>query len=151
MVMQSKIIMYTIIQGRHLGGGRGCICPTLILKIVTFWCFCLQNFVFSLFAPPRKLVKILPPPLGKNWNDVPATSVVRFSVQTFMDTTVINSHLVCSTLYVVYLSFLNETGLSTLVFINTSFISLMLNLSHELHDISSSLSYHYIRQYWCQC
>jgi len=58
--LRPLILVFT--QGRHLGGRA--FAPW-ILKIVTFLCFCTQHFVFSYFAPPRKSVKIVPPPQEK--------------------------------------------------------------------------------------
>jgi len=45
-----------LVQGRHLGGAGEGHLPPWFWKIVTFLCFCLQNFIFFIFCPP--------PPLG---------------------------------------------------------------------------------------
>jgi len=51
--------------GRGQGGG---FALHLILKNSDFLCFCLQNFVFFIFCPPpRKSVKIPPPPKKLKW------------------------------------------------------------------------------------
>jgi len=62
-------------QGRHLGVGRGGLPPTLTLKNSDFCVFAHKMFFFFIFCPPpRKSVKILPPHLERNWNDVPGGS-----------------------------------------------------------------------------
>jgi len=52
-----------MLAGTSLGGGRGGIPPILILKNSDFCVFAFNILFFSYFAPPpRKSVKILPPP-----------------------------------------------------------------------------------------